>query len=361
MNLDTSSVDSTNRSIEPVVRFCITNVILQNLDGSDLKLDEIDGTKRVRFTRNTGEENGKAYLLKNVYDKKSHYEADVVKPEDAAAVIQEALVDSGREEVLFFLHGWKNSCRESVNRCVVMNNMELDSKKKFLVLPIFWAAGWNDLQYSDERRVAAPEAGKDFRELYSTMADSLNDCTVKMSLLCHSMGNFVLRIFAQGHVELNGETKNPPVFEDIFMVAADVRWDLFNEEFNQGHTDEEDPNEKKKNLRHSGYTDGGHKIVNLAKNKVHVLYNYGDKALLGRQAWHRAGGSKVSAIGRCAGYAMDKLHPDFKDKVVFHHCNYMTGYISSGHSYFPTKLAMQYVEKPNPNNEKEEAWYFTSD
>jgi len=341
------SADNTDRSNAYVVPFCITNVVLEKIEGSE----------RVKFTRRTAGQSGEAHLLKNVDDKESHYEADVVQPEDAAAAIQEALAESGREEVLFYIHGWKNSCRDSVNKCVAMNNMELDPKKKFLVLPVFWAAGWEDLMYRDERRVAAPEAGKDFRVLYNTMAYALKDSTVKKSLICHSMGNFVLRIFAQGHDDLNGDTKNPPVFEDIFMVAADVRWDLFNEEFNQGHTEEVDTNEKKENLKHSGYTDGGHKIVNLAKNKVHVLYNTGDKALLARQVWHSKGGSKVSAIGRCAGYAMDKLHPDFKDKVVFHHCNYMTSFYP-GHSYYPMKLAMQYYENPNPNNEKEKAWIF---
>jgi len=344
---------STDKSITYVVPFCITNIVLEDIEGSNRK----------KFTRSTGEQSGEAFLLKNVEDKKSHYEADVVEAKEAAGVIQEALAESGREEVLFFIHGWKNSCRKSINTCIEMNNIELDSKKKFLVLPVFWAAGWRDFQYRDERRISAPEGGKDFRVLYNTMANVLKDSTVKKSLVCHSMGNFVLRIFAQGHDDLNGDTQNQPVFEDIFMVAADVRWDLFNEEFNQGRTEEVDPDEKKANLKHSAYTDGGHKIVNLAKNKIHVLYNIGDKALLGRQVWHARGGSKASALGRCAGYAMDKLHPDFKDKVVFHHCRYMTSYFSiSGHSYYDAKLAMQYYENPDPNNEKEEAkeeaWFF---
>jgi len=195
MDLDTHWEENADKSITYVVPFCITNIVLEDIKGSERK----------KFTRRTGEESGEAFLLKNVEDKKSHYEADVVKIEDATAVLKEALAESGREEVLFHIHGWMVSCRKTINKCVGMNNIELDSKKKYLVLPVLWAASWRNFQYRDERREAAPEAGKDFRVLYNAMANVLKDSTVKKSLLCHSMGNYVLRIFAQGHYDLNGE------------------------------------------------------------------------------------------------------------------------------------------------------------
>lgn len=121
------------------------------------------------------------------------------------------------------------------------------------------------------------------------------------------------------------------------MVASDVRWDLFNEDYDG---------------------DGGTKIVSLAKNKVHVLYCVNDRALLGRQTWHRVKGEETSALGRCAGYAMEKISSTLKDKVVFHNCGYMQTFLGTKHNYQDYKEAVEYYETPEPNGENEKASFF---
>jgi len=348
----------------PIFPFLITNYKLKkltNVDGED--------SEKVRFSKETKNESDGAFILKNVVDKGKKYEADRVKPEDASAVIEKALSDSGREEVLFYVHGWRNSCRSAINTADEMNKLDIDVKKKFLVIPVVWAMTFKDMDYVDDRTEYAPEAASDFLELYNALSEALKDSLVKKSVMCHSMGNFVLRVFAQAHKKVlqDAQITNAPVFDDIFMVSADVRWDLFSENLNSEKSSEEmiptlDVNTAADDLIHENQKNGGRDIVNLAKNNVHVLYCTRDKALLTRQPFFvcKSGELEGSALGRCAGFAIDEVHPDFKDKVGFHNCNYMGRFYGHNHTWHKCKLALQYYENPMPDDESEKktAWCF---
>jgi len=110
---------------------------------------------------------------------------------------------------------------------------------------------------------------------------------------------------------------------------------------------------------HESQKDGGLQIVNMVKNKVHILYDNGDKSLLARQKWHISSGAKTSALGRCAGYAMETLHHQFENRVVFHCCNHMRRRVGLMHAYHDCHKAIEYYENPNPNGIKKNAWYFS--
>eukprot|EP00555_Chaetoceros_dichaeta_P005447 CAMPEP_0198253962 /NCGR_PEP_ID=MMETSP1447-20131203/4337_1 /TAXON_ID=420782 /ORGANISM="Chaetoceros dichaeta, Strain CCMP1751" /LENGTH=335 /DNA_ID=CAMNT_0043939843 /DNA_START=97 /DNA_END=1104 /DNA_ORIENTATION=+ len=326
------------------------------------------------FSKSTSGEKGDAVILKNVIDMGDRYGAEVVENEDASSVLSKVLADSGREEALFFIHGWHVSCRVAIDTVVIMNKVndnEEDSPKRLLVLPIIWAATWDNLSYGDDRNTSAPEAAMDFSGLSTLMSTGLQNSSVKKSIIAQSMGNYVLRIFAQNH------TGDQPVFENIFMVAPDVRWDLFNEDYISRGEIETQQNTvtttiSSKYSRNEedisttsdvdnpleGKAIGGLKIAALAKNKVHVLYTVDDKALLFRQSWHRFGGAETSALGRCAGFAMDTVHSSLKDKVVFHDCGYIQPCLGLKHSYYNTAPAMVYYESPEPNGIKTKARLF---
>jgi len=164
------------------------------------------------------------------------------------------------------------------------------------------------------------------------------------------------------------------------LYVIDVRWDLFNEDVNsEGSSKENIPTSEEimasnnkihqiptqteigasDNLTPETLKHEGCDIINLVKNKVHILYNRRDKALLARQMWYRR--EKASAIGRFAGYAMDNIHPKCKDKVVFHHCGYMVPWYGMGHNWYNDKLALEYYENPNADDtdsKGQKAWLF---
>jgi len=356
------------KNADPVViiPLCITNVILE---------DTPDGKKKT-FSKDTSGEKGDAVILKNVIDMGNYYEAEVVENKDAAFVLDQILDDSGHDEVLFYVHGWSVSCRGAIDTVVKMNKKlndnEEESPNNLLVLPIMWAATWDNLSYGDDRNTSAPEAGSDFSKLSSLLSSGLQNSSVKKSIIAHSMGNYVLRIFAQEH-----NTGDEPVFENIFMVAPDCRWDLFNEEYiSKGVCEMEDNtvtttissrfSESEEEITTisdvdsllDGTANGGLKLAALAKNKVHVLYTVNDWALLFRQSWHRFGGNETSALGRCAGFAMDTVHSSLKDKIVFHNCGYIQSCFGLKHSYHKTASAMAYYKAPEPNGIKKKARLF---
>jgi len=105
--------------------------------------------------------------------------------------------------------------------------------------------------------------------------------------------------------------------------------------------------------------DGGPKIARLAKHKVHVLYTTSDRALLFRQTWHRFRGVQTSALGRCAGHAMNEVHPALKEKIVFHNCAYMQQFGGLHHSYQDSEKAMHYYENSKPNDIQKKAFFLS--
>ena len=118
---------------------------------------------------------------------------------------------------------------------------------------------------------------------------------------------------------------------EINSFILDIRWDLFNEDSNPGMniiqsstsltTTESTCVEK----LHVSQKDKGLQIVNIAKKRVHILYDDGDKILLRRQNRLHSNKfkTKVSAIGRFAGHSVTLYRnfiPSLKTKLSFTTC-----------------------------------------
>ena len=120
------------------------------------------------------------------------------------------------------------------------------------------------------------------------------------------MGNYVLQALAQSHREnTNNDDDCAPVFDHIFMVAADVRQDIFDTALNDSNNSSQRPwippskwfltgLSKQADSKHLNttntttlavgphfdfITNAGRDIAALARSKVHVLYGTTDIAL----------------------------------------------------------------------------------
>lgn len=289
-------------------------------------------------------------------DKKDYCEAEAVQPDEASSTIDRIMSYYKRQEVLLYMHSWQSSARHTMDATAKMNGIAKGGTK-FLVVPVLWAGTSKEILDGDDRNIRT-RSERHFDDLFDVLDSLFKTSNVKKSIMAHSTGNYLLRIYAENYKECHR-----PVFEDVFMVAADNRWDLFNEDVNPGMdvapsvsslmTIESAPIVK---LHHS-QLDGGLQIVNIAKNRVHILYDDGDKTLLHRQCWFSSNKfkTKVSAIGRCAGHAMQKLHPQFENRVVFH---YMRKNCAMRHSYHCCQKAIQYYDNPQPNGIEKKAWSF---
>jgi esterase/lipase superfamily enzyme len=157
----------------------------------------------------------------------------------------------------------------------------------YLAIPVMWPSGEKGLVpgYTDDKNIVVPGAANAFQ----TMLTLARNVPFPMSLMCHSMGNYVLKLAAK-------KSTAAALFGDIFMVAADVRADLFDE-----------------NLNSANGTDHGLAIARLLRQdgKIHVMFSTRDWAMTARLLcnWF------MTALGS-AGCAVETLHPSLRGKIV---------------------------------------------
>ena len=181
--------------------------------------------------------------------------------------------------------------------------------KKFMLIPVIWPSKGKIMAYFADQRLSA-SAGK----LLQSITPTGQNETISKSILCHSMGNRVLKNFANQGV----------TFDNIFMVAADVDEDLFNAGWFGSK------NEQALNIKNT-LTEG-------KGGKIHVLYSKNDNALFGSCF---ANGFKAR-LGR-EGIKLDKVIPEVKDFIVSKDVTDEDGG-ELGHNYQFKRHAIDYYE-----------------
>jgi len=226
------------------------------------------------------------------------------------------------KNVLYHLHGFANNPKSPYDAIYNYNK-----KKVALGIPIQWRNKWGQPKtssYPRDRDTNAIIMGKLLAKNFAIF-----NADYKQSIMCHSMGNWVFRVFAQ-------KVTNPlRVFEAAFMVAADVRTDLFSnhfnkkaprtkheeelDEFNALVQQESDTPPKDKWAKEEFEPDGGYAITKIAK-MTHVVWNKWDVALKIREGFKMPFVPHIKrALGRFgdAGEHWMKLEY-FKQRVFFH-------------------------------------------
>ena len=128
--------------------------------------------------------------------------------------------------------------------------------KKFMLIPVIWPSKGKIMAYFADQRLSA-SAG----ELFQSITPTGQNETISKSILCHSMGNRVLRNFANEGV----------TFDNIFMVAADVDANLFNARWLGCLLVHSNKKEQALNIKNM--------LTKGKGGKIHVLYSKKDEAL----------------------------------------------------------------------------------
>lgn len=227
----------------------------------DYEIPDPSRPNRVRFSgKISGEINKKAavfltnidHVEGNNVDHERIYEADKVTPSEAYEAFVEVFGDT--VEPLFYVHGYNNEPGYVFKEASKANSNP--NLKKYKVVPVIWpSCGGGYGCYRDDRFENAVGASKGLKEGILGM-----NAFPKKTLMTHSMGNWVLRGAADERVK----------FDNIFMVAADVPFNLFESTFIK---DESDDGIEIFNMlkRKTG--------TNTPEGKIYVLSNWGDEAL----------------------------------------------------------------------------------
>mmetsp|Transcript_25191 Transcript_25191/g.45397 ORF Transcript_25191/g.45397 Transcript_25191/m.45397 type:complete len:401 (+) Transcript_25191:143-1345(+) len=246
---------------------------------------------------------------------------EVVSLEDfKAAVEEEVSTNDAVDHVMYHFHGWRVDPESSFMQAHSFMEMH-EENTGYLWIPISWRTHWGSSRafYDIDRNGNAIRAG----ETFGASVDVFK-LSVPTSLMAHSMGNYVTRQVAQNTVDPE------IIFENIFMVSADARMDMFSPEFNpaapkhmntQGKTDQANvyldiPDEE---LRENG----GYALTRIA-NHIHVLWNSNDPALDIRELFQIGFGENIRrALGKYGEEAEELTRtPYFQERVTYHDFSY---------------------------------------
>jgi esterase/lipase superfamily enzyme len=227
----------------------------------------------------------------------AEFKSRLIAEADRFPAVRDLAANEDQRHVCLFVHGYNNSWDDAVRRyCQISSAIFGDGNLGFCVL-FSWPSDGLKLGYYPDR-LDARRSGDDLAEVLSTLYDEVakrqqlsmlkgkDVCKAKVSMIAHSMGNFVMQKAMQ-HVWTR---KNKPLLmslvNQLLMVAADVDNDLFRSGEN---LDQED----------------GDAIANLCY-RVTVLYT-GLDATLGLSAGFKHFGKR--RLGR-TGLDLNQVVPD---------------------------------------------------
>mmetsp|Transcript_36803 Transcript_36803/g.42341 ORF Transcript_36803/g.42341 Transcript_36803/m.42341 type:complete len:335 (+) Transcript_36803:44-1048(+) len=191
------------------------------------------------------------------------FEADAISIKDAHTAFDKKYNPDNKHVVkpLFVMHGYNNEAGYTLNLCKQkqkeLNRRANGSNKKIILIPVIWPTIGGALDYTHDRDYNVEEAAKEFKKLLGGTIAAANEFENK-SLLVHSMGNQVMRELASSNVK----------FDNIFLAAADVRYDIFEKEYI-----EKSGNDFALQIYRMLEQDG------KFKGKLYPIFNYWDYAL----------------------------------------------------------------------------------
>ena len=281
-----------------------------------------------------------------------------------SAVEEEVNTNPAIDHVLYNIHGVSVDPAGSFDGG--WNFPQDYSDTGYLVIPISWWNLWSggllsNAMYDINRNQYAPPAGLQLAAQFDVFRSS-----VPTSLMVHSMGNWVTRNMAQN-------IENPElVFDNLWMVAADARMDMFGTDFNPAAP--RDTEAKKSTEAAAVYLDipqrelvenGGYAITKIARH-VHVLWNGGDMALSIREGFQLGSNfgniEHPDRIRKALGKYGDQSEilttlPYFQERVTYHDFSRAIEATGLEHSYQWNPLAVDlYVEYKQEQEQYEHAY-----
>jgi len=190
------------------------------------------------------------------------------------------------DSVVYFIHGFQNHAHIPIFMSQTHNN-KADSTS--LMIPYLWRNPWEAIAINYcIANCYAKEAGRTL----SSAHDIFSGVDYKQSLILHSMGNY-LTSFYLSEVLASGQVIEP-VFTNVYMVAPDIRHDVFSIELNPAATNPSLLEEKRVKLvtpfnespgssarietycRTEEEEDTGYLITLISTGKIYVLHNAND-------------------------------------------------------------------------------------
>lgn len=147
-------------------------------------------------------------------------ESDTIRPvTDMNEILERFTRESPDKNIVFYVHGRNHHVEKEWNKLAVMENTY-----NVKVVMLHWDA-WSSFlsrAVANAEITAGPlsEAFKEIRDFKDTHHEFFSEH--KISLLCHSMGNLVLKNFTEEYLDQSQYNLEVPLFENFLGVSADV-------------------------------------------------------------------------------------------------------------------------------------------
>ena len=155
--------------------------------------------------------------------------------------MRKAVVE-GNRDALIYIHGFANSFSESISRAAQLHELYLvgtdedGNAKHPLVLVLCWPSNGKvspPWQYFSDRNDAEDSGhamARAVKRFYDFMCQSGGPCYQRIHLVAHSMGAWVLRHTVQSLKSIAANQTLEPLFDNVFLMAADEDNDTFEHE-----------------------------------------------------------------------------------------------------------------------------------
>jgi len=260
------------------------------LDVEPSKFDQLKDGDKISFRTNSPHGRKVTFMRDIKSEDGNKYEAIFVSKEEAAKKV--AKIESRNSTPLFCVHGFNVQPESSLGNFhkTFWKRFE-DNGLKYYPIPVIWACNEKGLLgYKLDQGTSAMKTGKGLK----AFVDDIDSATFpRKSLLMHSMGNHVVFDGACG-----SEKAPDADFENIFMVAADIPYDIFSDNPDEGYwfesSKEKFANKKKKadnlfSMLKKG--PGGNPV-----GKIYIVHSRKDRALQG-SAWAATWESRIGTVG----------------------------------------------------------------
>lgn len=265
----------STKDIKEVRREIRDDYYYEGLIVTSIKIDEGNDSTKIKVTFNESDGNGtKAVFLKEikmvsdperVEKGKREFEATRVDLDEAKSITKKGFGNNTCTP-LFLVHGFNVEPSEILRYDYTVFNKGM----LCYPVPVLWASEGNTLRYFGDQSANAINAGKAMQAFVKSIP---NDTFPRKSLAMHSMGN---------HAVFNGacgSTQPDVEFENIFLVAADVPYDIFHKNPDEGYWVRGDVSGNKKVKADRFFGMLAKKSDGKPKGKIYVVWNDNDVAL----------------------------------------------------------------------------------
>jgi esterase/lipase superfamily enzyme len=168
---------------------------------------------------------------------RNRFRSELIAAADAFPLIAESAEHERQKHVSIFVHGYNNDWADAVRRYGSLSDALFGGSNALGVCILFsWPSDGMKLGYYPDRadaRNCAPDLAEVLNGFYDWLLDKQDEqdpqkaCRAKLSLIAHSMGNYLLQHSMQAAWTRANQPLLVSLLNQLLMVAADVDNDLF--------------------------------------------------------------------------------------------------------------------------------------